>query len=136
MIDLRELKERRDEIAANIKNRGMKVDIDQIIELQEERAQLLKRVDELRSKRNENAAKMKGKLDSDVRAQLIEEGKALKDEISQDETLLKEVEERYLSLAKTIPNQVSLTICLLRINMQQPRQPLKYQLKIPEEDDK
>ncbi|HHU89345.1 MAG: serine--tRNA ligase [Sphaerochaetaceae bacterium] len=104
MIDLREIKERRDEIAANIKNRGMKVDIDQIIELQEERAQLLKRVDELRSKRNENAAKMKGKLDSDVRAQLIEEGKALKDEISQDETLLKEVEERYLSLAKTIPN--------------------------------
>lgn len=104
MIDLRELKERRDEIAANIKNRGMKVDIDQIIELQEERALLLRRVDELRSRRNENAAKMKGKLDSDVRTQLIEEGKSLKEEISQDETLLKEVEERYLSLAKTIPN--------------------------------
>ncbi len=104
MIDLRELKERRDEIAANIKNRGMQVDIDKVIELQEERSQLLKQVDELRSRRNENAAKMKGKLEAEVRTQLIEEGKSLKEEISQVEVVLKEVEENYLSLAKTIPN--------------------------------
>ena len=33
MIDLKELKARRDEIAANIANRGMQVDIDAIIAL-------------------------------------------------------------------------------------------------------
>ena len=81
MIDLKELKARRDEIAANIANRGMHVDIDAIIALQEQRSALLQETEALRSRRNENASKMKGKLDADTRAALIAEGKALKEEI-------------------------------------------------------
>ena len=104
MIDLKELKARRDEIAANIANRGMHVDIDAIIALQEQRSALLQETEALRSRRNENASKMKGKLDADARSALIAEGKALKEEIATKESTLGEIESNYLTLAKTIPN--------------------------------
>ncbi|MFA7371774.1 MAG: serine--tRNA ligase [Sphaerochaetaceae bacterium] len=104
MIDLKELKERREEIAQNIANRGMRVAIDEVIDLQEERSRLLKLSDSLRSRRNENASKMKGKLEPEVRSQLIQEGKELKEAISAAESALKGVEGEYWRQAKMIPN--------------------------------
>ncbi|MDD3366365.1 MAG: serine--tRNA ligase [Sphaerochaetaceae bacterium] len=104
MIDLKELKTRQYEIATNIKNRGMKVDIDTIIALQEQRAGILQASESLRARRNENAAKMKGKVEPHIRTTLIQEGKELKEEIATLESSLREVEEKYLTLAKTIPN--------------------------------
>ena len=104
MIDLRELKERKSEILANIKARNMKINLDEIIELQERRSALLQQTEALRASRNENAAKMKGKLDRDARTLLIEEGKNLKDQIAESETELRSVEEEYLRLGRTIPN--------------------------------
>ncbi len=104
MIDLKELKERREEIAQNIANRGMRVAIDEVIDLQEERSRLLKLSDSLRSRRNENASKMKGKLEPEVRGQLIQEGKELKEAISAAESALKGVEGEYWRQAKMIPN--------------------------------
>lgn len=104
MIDLRELKERKDEIVTNIANRGMNVDVDKILLLQEQRNSLLKEVETLRSKRNENAYKMKGKIEPSLRTTLIEEGKLLKESISEKEALLTELNSEYTSLAKQIPN--------------------------------
>jgi seryl-tRNA synthetase len=104
MIDLRELKERKSEILANIEARNMKIDLDAIIVLQERRGELLKESETLRSARNENASKMKGKLAQEERMALIEEGKALKEQIALVEKELKEVETEYVSLGRTIPN--------------------------------
>ncbi|MDC7245406.1 MAG: serine--tRNA ligase [Sphaerochaetaceae bacterium] len=104
MIDLRELKERKEEIGKNIADRGMKVDLDLIIELQNQRSLLLQQTEALRKSRNENAKKMKGKMDQNTRTALIEEGKTLKDRISEIEETLKKVEQQYFSLARTIPN--------------------------------
>jgi seryl-tRNA synthetase len=104
MIELRELKARKDEIIANVANRCMKVDVQAIIELQEQRSALLQETESLRSRRNENALRMKGKLDQDSRLELVNEGKALKEEISQKEALLAEVEKSYLEKAREIPN--------------------------------
>ncbi|MGE4464346.1 serine--tRNA ligase [Sphaerochaeta sp.] len=104
MIDLKELKERRDEIARNIEVRNMRVDIDLIIDLQEKRSELLQEVENLRARRNENAQKMKGKLDTATRTVLIAEGKALKESIAASEATLNEVEQQYQALARTIPN--------------------------------
>ena len=75
MIDVKELKTRYDEIAKNIKDRYMNVDLDKIVKDQEERAALLLEVENLRSKRNETAQKMKQKLDNETRQLYIQEGK-------------------------------------------------------------
>ncbi len=104
MIDVREIKTRRDEIAKNIQQRNMNVDIDAIIALSDERAILMQQTESLRAKRNENAQRMKAKLDSDTRAALILEGKALKDQIASVESQLSEVDQSYQNLIKTIPN--------------------------------
>ena len=88
MIDLKELKERRDEIAQNISNRYMNVDIDEIIVLQEKRSALLQESEAYRAKRNENAQKMKAKLDKETRDAYIAEGKQIKETIAKLETEL------------------------------------------------
>jgi len=104
MIDLKELKSRRDEIERNIRVRNMNVDIDAIIELQERRSALMMEAESLRAKRNENAQKMKGKLDPQDRAVLIAEGKGLKESIASVEEQLNAVEQAFSEQARTIPN--------------------------------
>lgn len=104
MIDLKDIKTRREEIKANIANRFMDVPLEKIEELQEKRADLLQKVEELRSARNANAAKMKGKMEKEERTALIEQGKNLKADISKIEEILKEVEEEYQVLGRRIPN--------------------------------
>lgn len=104
MIDLKELKNRRDEIAKNIADRCMNVSIDEIIALQDRRSALMQETEGLRAKRNENAQKMKGKLDPETRQVLIAEGKALKEDIAAKEAELDAIEKEYQVKARTIPN--------------------------------
>ena len=88
MIDVKELKTRYDEIAKNIKDRYMNVDLDKIVKDQEERAALLLEVENLRSKRNETAQKMKQKLDNETRQLYIQEGKEIKEALAEKEARL------------------------------------------------
>ena len=104
MIDYRELKTRRDEIAKNIADRNMKVDVDQAIGLQDKRAELMKAAEELRAARNENAAKMKGKMDNDARQALIAEGREIKDKIAATEAELETVDKEFNTIIRQIPN--------------------------------
>lgn len=104
MIDYRELKARRDEIHQNIVNRNMKVDVDVAINLMDKRAALMKAAEELRAARNENAAKMKGKMDNQARQALIAEGRDIKEKIATTETELQSVEKEFNTIVKQIPN--------------------------------
>ncbi len=107
MIDTKELKSRYDEIKKNIENRYMNINLDEIISLQDERYEILQQVETLRAKRNENAAKMKTKLEQDVRLSLIEEGKKIKAELQQKEERLASLESAFTEKASTIPNYAS-----------------------------
>ncbi len=107
MIDIKELKTRRDEIKKNIADRYMNVDLDAIIRDQDERLALLLEVENLRSRRNDTAQKMKGKLDNETRAKYIAEGKAIKDELAAKEAQLAVLDEKFMAEARTIPNYAS-----------------------------
>lgn len=104
MIDVKELKSRYDEIKANIENRYMKVDLDKIIEDQDKRAALLLEIETLRAKRNETAQKMKAKLTPEDRSVLINEGKAIKDELALKEAEFAKIDTEFAEEARTIPN--------------------------------
>ena len=106
MIDIKELKTRYEEIRKNIQDRYMNVDLDKIIADQEKRAALLLEVEDLRAKRNENASKMKGKLDPETRQALIAEGKTLKETLAQKEAEFNEIDAVFSQEARTIPNYV------------------------------
>ena len=107
MIDIKELKTRYDEIRKNIADRYMNVDLDAILSLQDERYAVLQEVETLRAKRNENAAKMKGKIEQSLRAELIEEGKRIKSELQEKEERLSALDEAFMEKARTIPNYAS-----------------------------
>ena len=82
----------------------MNVDLDAIIALSDKRSAVMKQADDMRQKRNENAQKMKGKLEPEVRAQLIDEGKTIKEQIAELEKESAELDAEYQIKAKTIPN--------------------------------
>ena len=107
MIDVKELKTRYDEIAKNIKDRYMNVDLDKIVKDQEERAALLLDVENLRSKRNETAQKMKQKLDNETRQLYIQEGKEIKEALAEKEARLTVLDEQFKKEVMTIPNYAS-----------------------------
>ena len=104
MIDYRELRARRDEIAKNIADRNMKVDVDEAIALQDRRSDLMKTAEELRAARNTNAARMKGKMDDEVRRILIAEGRDIKDRIAAVESELEEIDKAFMTIVRQIPN--------------------------------
>lgn len=104
MIDTKELKTRYEEIKKNINDRFMNVDLDKIIADQDKRSTLLAEVEALRAKRNETAAKMKGKMDNETRQALIAEGKAIKEELAAKEAEFNEIDALFAEEARTIPN--------------------------------
>lgn len=86
--------------------KGYKVDVKNLLELDKERRELLMTVEALRAKRNENAAKMKqasGKPDQT----LVDEGKQIKAELGKQEGLLTDIDSKWRELLRSIPNLTS-----------------------------
>ena len=104
MIDLKDLRTRYDEIKENIQNRYMNVDLETITADQEKRAEIMQKTEALRAKRNENAQKMKAKLTPEERQVLIQEGKAIKEELAEAEAEYAEIDKKFMEEARTIPN--------------------------------
>ena len=104
MLDLKFIKENSEAVKKNVENRFMTVDVDKVIELYDKRNALITKTDALRQQRNENANKMKGPMEQEQRAALIEEGKRLKEEISSIESAYAEVEAELKTEAGRIPN--------------------------------
>ncbi|MBP5794239.1 MAG: serine--tRNA ligase [Spirochaetaceae bacterium] len=104
MLDYRFIKENLDAVKANIVARNMKADADLVVELFDKRTSLVTSLQSLQTKRNENAAAMKGKLDNDTRQKLIAEGKSIKVQIAKAEADLAEAEKELETAARQIPN--------------------------------
>jgi seryl-tRNA synthetase len=104
MLDYRFIVENLDAVKANVQNRFMHADADKVVALFHRRTALVTGMQELQRKRNENAAAMKGKLDAEARAKLIEEGKRIKEEIAAAEENLRVAELDLAAEAKKIPN--------------------------------
>lgn len=101
MLDIRFIRENADLVAEKSAEKGYKVDIPKLLELDKDRRELQTAVDSLRTRRNENASKMKsGKPEQAV----INEGKQIKVELSERETYLNKAETEYNTLLKLVPN--------------------------------
>lgn len=104
MLDLKYIRDNADAVKENIKNRFMTADVDAVLKLYDERNAMIRETEDLRQKRNENAAKMKGPMDQEARTSLIEEGKRIKAEIASKESSLEKVESELAQAAARIPN--------------------------------
>ena len=104
MLDIRFIKEHLEQVKKNITDRNMVADADLVVKLYDEKTALQQKLDGLRQQRNENAAKMKGKLEQDVRNVLIAEGKKLKEDIAALEKEFEDKEKAFKVAMMDIPN--------------------------------
>lgn len=102
MLDIRFIRENRERVQDAANKKGYKdVDIDKLIEADDARRELQQQVDDLRTKRNEIAGKMKG---GKPEQSLIDEGKQIKLELSKREEFLGNAEAERDEMLRGVPN--------------------------------
>lgn len=101
MLDVNFIRKNQEWVEKSTKEKGYKVDIPELLKLDNERKVLLQKVDELRRQRNEVSSKMgKGKPEPTV----LEEAKKIKSELSDLEPKLSELEKQLREELKQVPN--------------------------------
>ena len=102
MLDIRYIREYADRVQESAKNKGYDdVSIARLLDTDEQRRQLQQQVDELRTWRNEIAGQMKGGKPA---PELIEQGRALKEELAKLENDLRDVEADFQAQMDAVPN--------------------------------
>ena len=102
MLDIRYIREYADRVQESAKNKGYDdVSIARLLDTDEQRRQLQQQVDELRTRRNEIAGQMKGGKPA---PELIEQGRALKEELAKLESNLRDVEAAFQAQMDAVPN--------------------------------
>ena len=101
MLDVKFIRENLDLVEKSAKEKGYQINVKEVLDLDEKRRKELTRVEELRRKRNEIAAKMKGGKPDKA---LIDEGKKVKEELAKLEEDLTKVESEYSAALKAVPN--------------------------------
>jgi seryl-tRNA synthetase len=101
MIDIQVIRNNPELVKQKSAQKGYTVDIDELLNLDTKRKELLHSIESLRQNRNETAAKMKGgKPEPD----LIEQGKQIKQQLAGLEAEYDGVDGRWLELLKQVPN--------------------------------
>ena len=103
MLDVKFIRENLELVERSAREKGYKINIKEILELDDARKAELAVVEDLRKTRNEIAAKMKG---GKPEPELIEAGKAVKLELAEKEANLSETEGKLKELVKTVPNVI------------------------------
>lgn len=101
MLDVNFIRQNQALVEKSTREKGYDVDISDLLTLDDKRKSLLQSVDELRRQRNEIASRMKGGKPS---AELIAEGKAIKDQLAAKEPELSKIESELNTLLKSVPN--------------------------------
>ncbi|MEO5930156.1 MAG: serine--tRNA ligase [Candidatus Kapaibacterium sp.] len=105
MLDIKFIRDNIDAVRDNIAARGIKnADPVHVVDLYQRRVSFLQALENLRAERNETAQKMKGKLEQEDRARLIDRGRVLKEEIAGLEGKVEELAAELEIAARTIPN--------------------------------
>ncbi|MBQ6605503.1 serine--tRNA ligase [Candidatus Saccharibacteria bacterium] len=101
MLDINFIRENRADVERAIKEKRYKISLSDLLKLDDERREILKKVEDLRREKNEVASKMKGGKPS---PELIEKGKKIKESLSLDEKKLSELETDLKTRLKSVPN--------------------------------
>jgi len=101
MLDIKFIRDNAEAVQNNARNKGYKVDISALLKLDTDRRELSGKVDELRQKRNEIVAQTNGGRPTD---ELIAEGKLVKDQLSDIEPRLKDIDVSFTTMLKQVPN--------------------------------
>jgi len=105
MLDIRFVRENPELVQENARKKGYDVDVKKLLEIDMTKRALLQSIDELRERRNANAAKMKGGGRPDQ--ETLDVGLKLKLELAEKETRLNDMSSEFNLLLKKIPNMAA-----------------------------
>nr|MDD3720065.1 serine--tRNA ligase [Candidatus Gracilibacteria bacterium] len=111
MIDLKKLKADIDSYKQVLKDRNLKIDLDEFLDLDKKRLELQSQIDELKNKRN-IVSKEIPKLAPSEKQMKIEEMKKVGDEITCHETTITSIEERWTYIYHRLPNFLDSTTAI------------------------
>ncbi len=105
MVDLKFIRDNKEVVKESIRNRGMKLDIDELLKLDEEHRKILTEVEELRARRNkandEITAAMKAKRNP---KEIIDSMKPISQKIADFEAKVEEISQKIDKFRYAIPN--------------------------------
>lgn len=101
MLDIQYIRENAEKAAEKSRQKGYKVDIPKLLEVDGKRRTLLGGIEELRQRRNELAAELKKQKPT---GEQLATGRQLKEELANQEATLEQMEDEYLTLLKQVPN--------------------------------
>ena len=104
MLDIRYIRAHAEKVQESTRAKGYDVDISNLLKIDDDRRALQQRVDDLRERRNQNAAKMKG---GKPEQGLIDEGKQIKIELTEQEGYLTNLEAEYKQFLHSVPNVIT-----------------------------
>jgi seryl-tRNA synthetase len=104
LLDLKYIRENAKAVEENSRNRGVEVDVGLVVELADRRSALIQELNELKQRQNQMAKSIGKERDEEARGMLIEESRALKEQLPSKERELHEVEERLREEQLKIPN--------------------------------
>lgn len=104
MLDIRYIRTNAEKVQESTRAKGYDVDISSLLKIDDDRRALQQRVDDLRERRNQNAAKMKG---GKPEQGLIDEGKQIKIELAEQEGYLTNLEAEYKQFLHSVPNVIT-----------------------------
>lgn len=105
MLDIKYIRENPDKVREGIKNKNEKDRLNEVLELDQKKRELLTGIEELKAKRNQGSAQVAQlkKSGGDASA-LLAEMKSLSDQVTVNDSILSEVEEKLNNILMYLPN--------------------------------
>ena len=97
MLDVKYIQQNKDEVQANFKKRGLDIDLDSFLDLDQKRRELIQKTEEMKAELNKIS---KSKPDEKT----IQQAKELKSQIKENDNRLQEVEEEFNKSLFLMPN--------------------------------
>jgi seryl-tRNA synthetase len=104
MLDIKFIRENKEAIREAVKNKGINLDLDELLEQDEKRVQLMREIEDLQAEKNKLNDEMRATED---KKKVIARGKEIKERIAKLEPQYKEVKRRFDELMVRVPNLVS-----------------------------
>jgi seryl-tRNA synthetase len=104
MLDVQYVRDHVDEVKTNCKNRNVTCDVDRVVQLDDQRKQLLQTTQLKQQRANEVSKQIPKEKDQAKKQELIQEGRKLREEVTALEGQVKQVESDLRTVLYTIPN--------------------------------
>lgn len=103
MLDIKFIRENKEELKNAAKNKGIDLDLEELLKIDQERVKLLQGIEAFKAKKNELNDEIKKAKSDDERAGIIEKGKKVKEELEKIEPKHKEINLKYEELMAKVP---------------------------------